>query len=844
MAIKQGDWMKLVNKVVISVSVICILCISMTAGLVAWQSISTSQEAIKSRAVDQLSAINESKKFELERHFQQIEHQIELYSNSPTIVSAVQSLSQAFALVQPGDSQAELDTLNQFYREVFNLEVTLDAPENDDSRIEISPSTLGLQYRYIANNPYIIGDKDQLVSSSVNDDYDRAHREIHSFMHAIQQDFGYYDVFLIDAEANIVYSVFKEVDFATNLVSDMYSDTGLARAFSAVSDPSMRFTHFEDFSSYPPSFNDPAAFVSHPIYQGEVFVGALVFQIPRYTINRIMTYDFSWPSVGLGQTGDSYLVANDQTLRSDRRAYLEDPFGFLLKSSAVEDSDLSGMINSSGSTIGLLQELTPHVTAFVSQGERLSISTDVEGEQVLVLANQLQVINNIWYVFSEISLAEAHADLIVVEERILQSSIALVLVVSAFAIVVSKLASRPISNPLLESDGGPNTWVQSLSKLETQNEILAKVATSSIDGITICDAHGRVIWVNRASQDINGFQLDDLMGKHYIEHLFSVDDNQEIKAKFKSAIDQQQPCQIELVNYRKSGERYWADINLMPLFDTAKQVSHLIAIERDISDRKQKEQALKASTKSANRANQAKSQFLATMTHELRTPLNGILGMANALRGSEHDQQEWNEALDVIEGSSAHLLTIVNDILDFSTLESDNMEFNLQPFALDELFSPIEHYYRTACRAEKIDFLCSVIPEKEWVKGDVVRIRQVLHHLMSNAVKFTHQGRIELKGAYQDGQLLVTITDTGIGMSEAQLETIFEPFNQADNSTTRQYGGTGLGLTICHQLVTNMGGEITASSKLGVGSEFNLRLPLRSESRESRGESQDSSTHV
>ena len=232
----------------------------------------------------------------------------------------------------------------------------------------------------------------------------------------------------------------------------------------------------------------------------------------------------------------------------------------------------------------------------------------------------------------------------------------------------------------------------------------------------------------------------------------------------------------------------------------------------------------------AEEANVMKSQFLANMSHEIRTPLNGVLGMAqvmalNPLSGPQ------KERLEVIQKSGATLLAVLNDLLDLSKIEAGRMELAEAPFDVEEVAAGAYATFTSIANANGVSFSMVVAAEAagRW-RGDSVRVRQVLYNLISNALKFTREGSVLVKieaPRSQAGKVLtLSVADTGIGIAPEALPKLFEKFVQADNTITRRFGGTGLGLTICRHMVELMGGKITVESELGAGSTFRVELPL------------------
>jgi two-component system, sensor histidine kinase len=247
-------------------------------------------------------------------------------------------------------------------------------------------------------------------------------------------------------------------------------------------------------------------------------------------------------------------------------------------------------------------------------------------------------------------------------------------------------------------------------------------------------------------------------------------------------------------------------------------------------------QALEQAQAEAQEASRSKSAFLAMMSHELRTPMNGVLGLAHALGETRLDARQA-EYVDMIIQSGDSLMTILNDILDLSKIEAGRLDLEIAPFDIRALANQTRLLWSETARSKQIALALEIDPATPaWLIGDAARVRQILLNLVSNALKFTEAGRVVIRIAPEGGEIVLSVSDTGVGLSAEQRARLFAPFVQGDRSIARRFGGTGLGLAICRHLAELMGGAIGVESELGVGSTFTVRLALAATNAPSAGE--------
>jgi len=362
-------------------------------------------------------------------------------------------------------------------------------------------------------------------------------------------------------------------------------------------------------------------------------------------------------------------------------------------------------------------------------------------------------------------------------------------------------------------------------ELKTKTEELENFFTLNLDLLCIADLDGNFLKVNTAWESILGYTVDELIKRKFLEFIHPEDMNATLAAMSKLG---NQERVLHFVNRYRCQDGTYRHIEWH-----SQPSGHLIyAAARDITELIENEEVLKDEVIRANhlqleteKANAAKSEFLSNMSHEIRTPLNAIVGFTDLTLKTSLTPKQSNY-LNKIKSSSGILLGIIGDILDLSKLEADKVELEIRPFEIEEMLRSVTTQIINICQEKELELLVSIAEDVPVsLMGDSLRLGQVLTNLTSNAVKFTDEGTVcikvkLLKNGDSSALLQFSVSDTGIGLTEEKIENLFQPFYQAETSTTRKYGGTGLGLVISRKLVSLMGGEIWVESEKGKGSTF------------------------
>lgn len=478
--------MKIQYKLMLTVGLMAFVPVVIMGAAIGWKGVTKGREALKHAAKSQLIAIRDTKKGEIENYFKTIENQVLTLSNNRMMIDAVGEFKEAFSnfkdeakLVGSGEQK---DKLSRYYTNDFGKKYKElnhgEAAGTSDLLNVLDADSIALQYQYIAVSTYPLGEKDVLVNPKDGTTYSRLHAKYHPHIRDILQKFEYYDIFLVDSDSgDILYSVYKELDFTTSLIDGPYANSGIAEVFQkANSAADSGFVALSDFSAYTPSYEAPAAFIASPIFDGEKKLGVLIFQMPVGRVNAIMTHNGRWAESGLGESGETYLVGSDFKMRSQSRFLLENKAGYLsLMKDVGLDNNLIKAIKSKDSSITLQPISTIGSKAAIAGESGFQIFPDYRNINVLSAYAPITINGLKWGIMSEIDEEEAFMPSVDLADTIIKSTIVIALVVMSLSIAIGFGIARSITKPI-------NTTVSMLMDIaEGEGDLTRRLDESSGD---------------------------------------------------------------------------------------------------------------------------------------------------------------------------------------------------------------------------------------------------------------------------------------------------------------------------------------------------------------------------
>ncbi|MCJ8314209.1 MAG: response regulator [Saccharospirillaceae bacterium] len=662
------------------------------------------------------------------------------------------------------------------------------------------------------------------------------------YLHYSSMHMDFYDVFMIDVDGNIIYTLANEADLGTNLNTGIYKDTLFANTYRNT--VNLKSTQFSDLEYYAPSNNTISGFIVSPIIVDNNVLGAFALQINFE--NVIDNYSKSRHKSLINYVVNENLMLRNKIINIDKSDILN---------TKIENKLTTKWINYKSNIILSNFDLDTY------EGIRKTPSIGVY--------HTLNLLNQKWGLIYEINIEDAYASVSQLKLFYIITLLFSVLITIIFSYFLSKKIITPINklnalSKVIRTGERINTFefhgfketnelASNLNKMILQQGVYEhaieenrKIAVSSLKEleiiqfamnqhsiITMTNIRGDIIFSNDKFSDISGYSNQELQGSNH-SIVNSKHHNRDFWQNMYLTISKGSIWHGEISNKSKNNKIYWVQSTIVPILNTNDDVERYISIQSDITNRKLAEIEIIKSKEIAESAVIAKSEFLASMSHEIRTPMNGILGMLNILQKTKLDTNQIHK-VGLATSSAKSLLTIINDILDFSKIEAGKLDIEKIEFNLIELLGEVSESIALSIQNKPLEIILdySSINQELYI-GDPSRIKQILFNLAGNAVKFTSSGSITLivstKLISKKGVMFTCkIIDTGIGISEESLPSLFEKFTQADNSTTRKYGGTGLGLAIVKQLVNLMNGTLTATSEVGKGSCFMFNIIIETD---------------
>ncbi|WP_419798015.1 MAG: ATP-binding protein [Terasakiella sp.] len=367
--------------------------------------------------------------------------------------------------------------------------------------------------------------------------------------------------------------------------------------------------------------------------------------------------------------------------------------------------------------------------------------------------------------------------------------------------------------------------------LRKEIRLLSSAVQQSPVSFLITDKQGVIHYANPAFERIYGYSREEYIGQRP-SIIKSGMAPEGVYQNLWASINRGETWQGEFINRTKDGQLIPTSTAISPVVDDDGSFDYLVGALMDISEQKELQERALAASHEARLASEAKSHFLATMSHELRTPMTGIKGIIELLKSNQCNPQQVADLLDDLGSSSNALMMLLNDILDLSKIEAGKLQIEILPCNSSAIIENVLHLFKETAQAKGVELTSNAQDYSDiWVKSDGLRLRQIVSNLVSNAVKFTETGHVRVNMRVTPlvpgkVSLNIAVEDTGIGMTPEQVDSAFEPFTQADASTTRKYGGTGLGLTITKQLCQLLGGRLKINSELNSGSTFSVDIPV------------------
>lgn len=456
--------MRIAPRLLTNAVLIATFSVIATVLLIGTMSYNYGKSILEEEAQDRLILVRDMKADEIKRYLNGIKREATLFSNDPTVVNAMKDLDQGFVVYAKEVSSKGMDKYKDEVIKKYIQEFSSDyAQDNNGLTFDATPylnttneSTFALQYNYIFTNPYGIDKESNLIYVDDGSTYSKFHAKYHERLRELKELFNMEDIFLVSPNTgNIIYTVAKGLDFTTSLVNGPYANTALGRAFrDANTEDGTKPVIISQYEAYSPSNDDQACFVATPIFENGKKIGVLIFQLNIQTINSIMTSDSRWSDIGLGKTGEVYLVDAQHRMLNNSRFYIEDPNSFyrMLEKNQVQTNIITRM-QAKGNNIGLMTVNSLGVDEALQGKSGFALYKDYRGVEVLGAYQPLGIPGLNWAIIAEIDKAEAYAPVYVLAKKMAINLVGITLLIIIFATIVGVGLARQISAPIEKLSG-------------------------------------------------------------------------------------------------------------------------------------------------------------------------------------------------------------------------------------------------------------------------------------------------------------------------------------------------------------------------------------------------------
>ncbi|MFP8966576.1 methyl-accepting chemotaxis protein [Pokkaliibacter sp. CJK22405] len=472
--------MSLKSKLLLAFSLIAAIPLAISLGIATWLGSQQVETSVKNKLTAQLESSNNLKAEAIDQYMTRLKQELKAYIKLPALSTAAQALEEGFdkSVKDPGS-----EALQRYYTDSFGKQFAeMNGGQSGNPKAiydGLDAETRYYQNLYIAQNPNPLGKKDAYDSNWDGSAYDKAHQIYHPTLRKFQQDQHFYDLFIVDNDGRVVYTVFKELDYATSLKTGPYKNTLLGEAFRHslnAAKPDQVFV--SDFAAYYPSYEQPAAFMSAPIMKDGSQIGVLVVQLPINEINSLLTNDQRWESDGMGKSGESYLVGGDKNLRTESRAYLEHPERLIQRLKEAGHEKVAEQVTRHKTTIDLVTVDTPAVNAALGGESSDSIGKDYRGVNVISVYRPISLGNYQWALISQMDTAEAFESAYTLRRHMIIIGCTTLAITLVIAILIGWLMARkmiaPLTKVVSELDGiaqGEGDLTAQLKEAERSDEI-------------------------------------------------------------------------------------------------------------------------------------------------------------------------------------------------------------------------------------------------------------------------------------------------------------------------------------------------------------------------------------